>query len=311
MHHSSGSTDTLFHYTFDAMGTECSLSLYADDEAIAAASADAAMAEVSRIEYRYSRYREESVLSSINRAARSATPVTVDAETAALLDYAFRAFDTSGGLFDISSGCLQHAWSFDSGKLPAQQEIDRLLPAIGMHQMQWVSPKLSFSRSGIELDLGGIGKEYAVDRAADVLQQQGIRSAMIDLGGDLRILGPHADAEPWHIGIRHPRHPSAAMAVLPLACGALATSGDYERYMEVEGVRYCHILNPHTGWPVQGLSSVTVLAGQCMLAGTLSTIAMLMGHAGKQWLADIGVAHFWVDRDGAYGGTLSDQLEMI
>lgn len=301
----------LFQYTFDAMGTECSLALHADDAALAVIAADAAIAEVSRIEYRYSRYREDSVLSSINRAARSAIPVSVDQETAVLLDYAFVAFDKSDGLFDITCGCLQQAWSFDDCVLPAQQEIESLLVTVGMQHLQWLSPRLSFSRPGVQLDLGGVGKEYAVDRVADVLQQHGIRRAMIDLGGDLRILGPHADGAPWQIGIRNPREPDASIAHLSLSCGALATSGDYERYMDVDGVRYCHILNPHTGWPVQGLRSVTVLADQCMLAGTLSTIAMLMGHAGKQWLADTGVAHFWVDNEGICGGTLSDQLVMI
>lgn len=301
----------LFHYTFDAMGTECSLALHADDAALAAIAADAAIAEVSRIEYRYSRYREDSVLSSMNRSAQTATALSVDAETAALLDYAFAAFDKSGGLFDITCGRLQHAWSFGSGVLPAADEVKALLAAVGMQHLQWQSPSLSFSRPGMELDLGGMGKEYAVDRVADVLQQHGIRCAMIDLGGDLRILGSHAEDAAWQIGIRNPHCPTESIASLSLVCGAVATSGDYERYMDVDGVRYCHILNPLTGWPVQGLRSVTVLAGQCMLAGTISTIAMLMGDAGKQWLADTGIAHFWVDNEGVCGGTLSDQLVMI
>lgn len=268
-------------FYFDALGTECVLHLYADSADTAEAAAAAAMDEVYRIEARYSRYREDSVLSSINRAAASGTPVVADEETAALLDYAFAAYHISDGLFDITSGILRRAWDFNTNRPPEETDVAALLPAIGMDKLQWVSPRLRFLKPGIELDFGGIGKEYAADRVAAVCQANGIVAGLVDLGGDILVLGPHPDGTPWRIGIRNPRSPAEAIAVMELSAGALATSGDYERYIDFEGKRYCHILNPRTGWPVDGLSSVSVQAEQCLLAGSLATITMLKGENGK------------------------------
>jgi thiamine biosynthesis lipoprotein len=117
-------------------------------------------------------------------------------------------------------------------------------------------------------------------------------------------LGPQPDDQPWQIGLQDPKDPGKSTVEVPLSHGALATSGDYERYVAINGTRYSHSLNPHTGWPVVGLSSVTALAPQCMVAGSLTTIAMLKGRAGIPWLADIGLPHFWVDQNGRRGGSL-------
>lgn len=298
----------LYDFTFDALGSECTLRFYADASLVAETAADAVIAEVARIEARYSRYLEDSVLFGINRFAASGEPVTVDKETAALLDYAFTAHSLSGGLFDITSGILRRAWDFSSNRLPTSSALGALLPLIGMDKLSWSSPHLGFRVAGLELDLGGIGKEYAVDRAAAVGRQHGIGNGLIDLGGDIRVLGPHVDGTPWRIGIRDPRAPERCAAMLEVDAGAVATSGDYERYMETGGTRYCHILNPLTGWPAEGLRSVTVRAEQCMLAGTLATVAMLKGEAGKAWLAGLDVAHLWVDDSGQAGGNLAVRL---
>ncbi|MDD5301232.1 MAG: FAD:protein FMN transferase [Gallionella sp.] len=293
-----------YSYSFQAMGSDCQLTLYAEDERKADQAADLTMAEVWRIENKYSRYVDGNALSDINRAALAGGKVDVDDETAGLLNYAFAAFQLSAGLFDVSSGVLRRVWDFSSGNTPSQSAIEQILPFIGLGKATWTSPQLHFLHSGMELDFGGIGKEYAVDRGADICRSMGFQSGLLDLGGDIRVLGPHPDGSPWEIGIRHPRKPDVSLGNIRLASGAVATSGDYERYIEVAGKRYCHILNPLTGWPVAGLASVTIVAEQCLLAGTLSTIAMLKEEAGKKWLEDFGVQHCWVDGELRVGGNI-------
>jgi len=152
--------------------------------------------------------------------------------------------------------------------------------------------------AGMEIDFGGFGKEYAADRAAALLERDGAASGIVNLGGDLRVLGPRPDGSAWSIGIQHPRAPGSTIASIRLARGALATSGDYERFFEVDGKRYCHILNPATGWPVQGWQSISVVAPLCVAAGAMSTIALLHEDAAPAFLAGQQVAWLAVDRDG-------------
>ncbi len=293
----------LSSFQFSAMGTACVLHLYATEYAKADAIAQSAIAEVYRIEERYSRYSVNSFLSRINRVAERAGTIEVDEETAGLLDYAYACHKKSAGLFDITSGVLRKAWDFSSGRVPEQSAIDSLLPLVGLDKVWWKTPSLMFSTSGMELDFGGIGKEYAADRAAAICISLGIEFGLVDLGGDICIIGPHPNHEPWNIKIRHPRNLDSFMATINVERGAIASSGDYERFMEVDGKRYCHIINPLTGWPVRGLSSVSVLADQCLLAGSVSTIAMLQGLNGIQWLKDLGVQHVCMDEYGKLEGT--------
>lgn len=294
-----------FRYGFRAMGSPCALQLFAGSRAQADMAAALAAAEVERIEKTYSRYRPDSVLSMINRAAAAGESFTVDDETAALLDYAFACHAKSDGLFDITAGVLRRAWDFKSGRLPERGAVDGLLALIGMDKLVWQRPHLRFTVPGMELDLGGIGKEYAVDRAATLLAEHGIDSGLIDLGGDLFALGPLPDGTPWRIGLRDPHDGARLLGEVALTHGALATSGDYERCLEIGGRRYSHILNPRTGWPVRGLSSVTALAPQCMVAGSATTITMLKQEDGTRWLAGLGVPHWWVGDDGRQGGNLA------
>jgi thiamine biosynthesis lipoprotein len=295
----------LFTQRFKAMGGPCELRLYAADAASAARYAGAAEDEILRLERLYSRYREDSVTTLIKRSAGDGRGVEVDAETAALLDYAHTAWMQSGGLFDITSGVLRRAWDFKAQRLPAQAEIEALLPLIGWDRVAWRSPRIALPQAGMELDFGGYVKEYAADRAAQAARSAGARHGFVELAGDIALIGPHPDGAPWQVGVRHPRNPEQAMATIPLAAGAIASSGDYERYFEHEGVRYCHVLNPKTGWPVQGLAAVSVVAEQCLVAGTASTIAMLKGAAeGPAWLEGLGLRYLCMDARGKLGGTL-------
>jgi FAD:protein FMN transferase len=295
----------LFSFPFFAMGTECLLHLYAHNPSDADEMAEAAIAEVLRIEQRYSRFRPDSLLAAINRAAGEGGTLEVDEETAGLLDYAYACHRKSAGLFDISAGILYQVWDFSSESLPEQNRIEALLPWVGLEKILWNRPRLQFPVSGMKLDFGGIGKEYAADRVADLCLNNGIKHGLVDLGGDIRIVGPHPDGAPWRIGIRDPAQPENAMAVVAAISGAVASSGDYERYIEVAGKRYCHILDPASGWPVRGLSSVSVLAESCLVAGSITTIAMLKGRDAIPWLESLGVAHLWVDDAGRRGGNLS------
>lgn len=266
------------------------------------------MAEVFRIEGRYSRYREDSFLSHINRTAAAGGALDVDVETAGLLDYAYAAYRKSDGLFDITSGVLRRAWDFSSQRLPSAAEVERLLPQVGLDKLEWRRPRLGFPLAGMELDFGGLGKEYAADRAADICLAGGIQSGLVDLGGDVRMLGPHVDGTPWTVNVRDPREPDSALATVAIGRGAIASSGDYERYIEVDGRRYCHLLDPTTGWPASGLAAVSVLADQCLVAGTISTIAMLKGSGGAAWLRGTGLHHLWVDASGRCGGNIDAAL---
>jgi thiamine biosynthesis lipoprotein len=284
------------------MGSPCEVRL--EDCDGAEEIARAARAEVLRLETKFSRYRDDSLATRINRSAGDPDGVEVDEETARLLDYAHASWRESDGLFDISSGILRRAWSFGSGALPAQSAIDALLPLVGWEKVRWEAPRIVLPRAGMELDFGGYVKEYAADRVAEICRARGARHGLVDLGGDLAIIGPHPDGTPWRVGIRDPREPARALLTLPLGWGAVASSGDYERCMVVDGVRYGHILDPRSGWPVRGLAAASVVASHCLVAGTLTTIALLKGEAGAGWLDANGAHCLWVTDEGRVGGTL-------
>jgi thiamine biosynthesis lipoprotein len=294
-----------YRFAFKAMGSPCDIQLFADSQAKAKQVADAAIADVQRLEALYSRYRSDSFLSAINRVAATGGRITVDGETEGLLNYAATCYDQSAGLFDITSGILRRAWRFDLGNLPDQAHIHELLGSVGWHKLRWASPVLEFPTPGMEIDFGGVVKEYAVDRAAALCWEAGIRHGVVNLGGDIKVIGPRADGSPWRVGIRHPRQKEAVMQTILLREGALASSGDYERCITVDGVRYGHVLNPKTGWPVRHLAAVSVVGDFCVVAGSASTIAMLKEERGPAWLASLGLPHLWVDVQGEVGGMLA------
>jgi thiamine biosynthesis lipoprotein len=267
------------------------------------ACAQAAIADVRRLDAKYSRYRADSITAEINHAAAAGGAIDVDAETATLLDYAATCFEQSDGLFDITSGVLREAWSSDRKTLPELALLETLLARVGWSKVRWGRPRVAFGVAGMELDFGGVVKEYAADRAATLCTEGGFRHGLVDLGGDIKIIGPHPDGTPWAVGIQHPRSAEAVMATLDLFQGAIATSGDYERFVEIDGRRYSHILSPRTGMPVCGLAGVSVAAPECVVAGSATTIAMLMEDRGAQWLDEVGLPHVWMDQQLRVGGT--------
>ena len=280
------------------MAAENELQVHAEPD-VARAAAERAIAEVARIEAKYSRYRADSLLSRINAAA-GGEALPLDDETRMLLRYADACHRESGGLFDPTSGVLRQAWRFDLPALPDAASLSHALGLIGWGDVELTGKTVRLRRAGMELDFGGFGKEYAVDRAALTLAESGIASALVNLAGDITILGPQPGGSPWRVGIRHPRREGALLATLPVASGAIATSGDYERFIEVDGVRHCHILDPRTGRSARGFQSVTVHAPSCLVAGSATTIAMLKGRdEGLAWLRALGFAHFCVLEDGS------------
>jgi len=289
----------LHRYRFRAMGSPCTLHLHGSTRHDTDRLARDCVAEVRRLEAKYSRYADDSVTARINRSAGEPAGVVVDEETAGLLDYAATCFAQSEGLFDVTSGILRRVWDLKSGRVPAREEIEALLPRIGWQRLRWERPRIVLPVPGMELDFGGYVKEYAVDRVAELCRQRGAGHGLVDLGGDLAVVGPHPDGSPWRVGIRDPRRRDAALLRVDVFGGGVATSGDYERCMVVDGVRYGHVLDPRSGWPVEGLASVSVLASHCLIAGTASTVAMLKGRAdAARWLEALDLPHVRLDRDG-------------
>ncbi len=288
----------VLHVPFEAMACHCEIALAGlPDEASSRALAAQAIAEVRRIETKYSRYRADSIVSRINAAA-GGDPVACDDETLSLLDYANSMHQSSGGLFDITSGVLRRAWNFKQPRVPTEAELAPLRALIGWPEVQRDGALLRLPRAGMELDFGGFGKEYAADRAGALLATQGLRHGYVNLGGDFRVIGPKPDGSPWMMGIQHPRQRGALVATIPVSQGGLATSGDYERFFELDGRRYCHILDPRSGMPVTQWQTVSVLAPLARVAGHCSTVAMLLQAEGLRFLEASGMDYLAVDQQG-------------
>ena len=283
----------LFTHTFKVMGGPAELQLYlqTSDTAVFQLAEN----EARRLEKKYSRYLSNSVTSTINAYAGKPEGTDLDEETAALLNYADIAWQQSDGLFDITSGVLRKAWDFKSKQLPKQKQLTELLKNVGWDKLNWNPPHLTLP-DNMELDFGGIVKEYAADAMTAILRNAGVQHGLVDLAGDIGIVGPHPDGSPWKIGIRNPEKTQTAIATLDAFNGGIASSGNYERFMIVNDIRYCHILNPKTGWPVNGVAATSVHASTCMVAGTAATTAMLLGATkGRSWLEEGGFNHLLLE----------------
>jgi len=280
------------------MGSPCEVLVDSSREQPAQAVTSAVAACAWRIEQKFSRYRDDNIVARINRAAGQ--PVEVDEETARLLDFAELAWRISDGKFDITSGVLRRAWKFDGGdRAPDPEGVRALLPLVGWSKVKWHRPALTLL-PGMEIDFGGIGKEYAVDQALAAAAEITRDPVLVNFGGDLAATGRRRDGSAWRIGIEdaaatNQASPQAA-GLLELAAGALATSGDTYRFVKAHGERRPHVLDPRTGEPVRGApQSVTVAAATCTLAGMWCTLAMLEGRDAEALLMREGVRH-WVQR---------------
>jgi len=256
------------------MGTVVEIAVTAPPEQ-AEPAIDAAFSEMRRIENLMSPQLE---LSEVWKLSHSAGPVTVSEDTARVLSLGQQVARLSGGAFDMTLGALKRLWGVESDapRVPSAAEIGTALRDIGPDALQLEGLIVAKRNPALQVDLGGIAKGYALDRATAVLRQAGIRHASVNAGGDLRLLGDRGD-RPWRIGIQHPRRTGELLATLDLRDTAVVTSGDYERYFERDGIRYHHLFDPQTGLPARGCQSVTVVADEAMLADALATAAFVLG----------------------------------
>ena len=263
------------------MAGPCAVLVDTEDAALGARVGELVKAEALRIEAKFSRYRA-SVVTHINENA--GTAVEVDVETADLIDYSMLCYDLSEGRFDITSGALRRAWKFDgSAAVPTQSQVSEALRHVGWKRVSWQRPVLRLD-AGMEIDFGGIGKEYAVDRAVSLACAHTAAPLLVNFGGDLRVSGPRRGGEPWWVAIEDVDQAGAAAGLLELSTGALATSGDTHRYLLGPGVRHGHVLNPRTGWPItEAPRSVTVHADTCTEAGLLAKLALLRGAGAEEF----------------------------
>ena len=273
------------------MGSPCEVLAELDDQLEAERIVRLVADEAWRVEDKFSRYLSANIVDQINTA--NGKPVKVDAETARLLDFADTVFGISRGKFDITSGVLREAWTFDGGNgVPDQALIDAVLPRVGWQKVSWQPPTITLA-PGMQIDLGGIGKEYAVDRATGIVGQETPAPCLVNFGGDLAATRAPLRRPAWRVGIESLRDGQAAEKLIDLKAGALATSGDARRFVLRNGERHGHILDPDTGWPIRGAPrSVTVAAGTCTQAGMLATLAMLLGERAEPFLEEEGVKYW-------------------
>lgn len=281
---------------FHAMGGPCEVLVETNGESTARELAAQAAECASRIERKFSRYRDDNIVARINGACGA--PVEVDVETANLLDFADLVHRLSGGAFDITSGVLRRAWTFDGGaRVPTAAELERLLPLVGWTKATWKRPVLRLLPE-MQIDFGGIGKEYAVDQATQALARMSDAPALVNFGGDLAATRARGGGRAWRVGVEDISQAGQRRAarLIDLQSGAIATSGDTHRFVSAAGERLPHILDPRTGHPVRGAPrSVTVAAPTCTNAGMLTTLAMLRGPGAEEFLAAEGVRH-WIQR---------------
>lgn len=279
---------------FNAMGCACEVLMDTEDEDLGQRLLETAVHEAHRIEKKWSRYRGGNIIDQINNA--NGDDVWLDMETARLIGFADQGYRLSDGLFDITSGVLRRVWKFDGSEcIPDQEKIDALLPYVGWDKVVWDAETIKL-RPGMEIDLGGIGKEYAVDRTLTLLGQISDVSVMVNFGGDIAVNHARKNNEAWTVGIENVDHENQPVKMVALKQGAITTSGDSKRYVLINGSRYGHILNPRTGWPVeQTPRSVTVAAPSCSEAGFLSTLGILSGKEAEQVLTSAGAQH-WIYR---------------
>lgn len=282
------------------MGTAIRVELWADDKAAGEAAIVAVMAEMHRIDRQMSPYKPESELSRINREAAD-RPVPISQEMFDILSRSIEFSKLSGGAFDITFSSVGYLYDYRRHIKPTDKEIEQALPGIDYRHILLDAQKrtVKFARPGVRIDLGGIGKGYAVDNSIALLKKRGITQAIVTAGGDSRVLGDRG-GRPWMVGIRDPRRKDNMVAVIPLVNSAISTSGDYERYFEADGIRYHHILNPRTGRSATGVHSVSVIGPDAITTDGLTKPVFILGpEKGLRLIESIpGVDAVIIDADG-------------
>ena len=272
-----------FVVSFSAMASPCEVLVETSDKHHAIVLGQIAANEAWRIEDKYSRYLKNSVCSQLNQQAGQ--PCEIDRESYQLLAFADQCYQMSDGFFDITSGVLRRVWFFDgSDNIPAATQVNKILAHVGWHQVLLTETSFKM-QPDMEIDFGGLGKEYAVDRAIQLINDQTNCSVLINFGGDLAVNKARNNDKAWQVGVDHPGFSEKKSVLIALKHGAIATSGDAKRFLQKAGHRYSHILNVKTGWPIeQAPHSLTVAAPQCIQAGFLATLGLLQGKNAETFL---------------------------
>ncbi len=271
------------------MGTVFTVVAYGRDRDFLGEVVEQVFQEVDRLDAQMSNYKPESELSAINREA-ARHPVLVEPKLFRLIQDSVQYSRETDGAFDITVGPLMKHWGFfrGQGRLPSQAEITEVLKRIGYQHLKLdiAARTIRFDESGIELDLGGIAKGYAVDQAVEILRSNDIASALVSSGtSSIYALGAPPGERGWHVTVRDPFHAAKPADRLLLRNYSLSTSGCYEKFFEIAGKTYCHIMNPRTGWPVKNMLSTTVLAPTTTESDALSKLFVLGVEGSRQVLA--------------------------
>ncbi len=262
------------------MGSVFEFTLVEKDSATAHLHFQEVIREMDRIENLISEWRPHTQISEVNRNA-GIRPVKVDREVWELTRRALAYSEQSGGAFDISIAALDKVWRFDGSMtgMPSQEAIRKSVERVGYRHivLDSASSTIFLKKKGMKIGFGSIGKGYAADRGRALMQTLGVTGGIINASGDLSAWGEPRKGKSWKIGISHPFKSSKILKVLQIKEGSVATSGTYEKYAEIDGKRYSHIINPTTGYPSTGLTSVTVMGPTAEFANALSTSVMVMG----------------------------------
>jgi thiamine biosynthesis lipoprotein len=286
------------------MGTLVQITIPGPSSPESLTSVDKAFDEITRIEKLLSSHLDTSEISQLNKNAGGEL-IAVSAETIKLIQEGIRWGEMSQGIFDITIGPLIKLWDFEGGhkKVPDSDSLANAIALVNYKNIEIIENKVRLKLPGMALDMGGIAKGYAVDRAIETLQKSGVKGAIINAGGDLMAFGKRSAKSAWVIGLQHPRHSeeiSASFAAENSNGGtAVATSGDYQKFFIVDGQRYSHILDPQTGVPNRDVISATVTAPSVMQADILATIAFILGpDKGREFLKKLdGVEAMWINKE--------------
>ena len=261
----------------DLMGTRVSVELWADDEARGRALVSDVMREYHRVDDAMSTYKPASEISQVNAHAAE-SPMVIGAELFGLVRRSLELSVASRGAFDITYDSVGYLYDFRARQRPTAQQIEEHLGAVDYRHVVLDRERrtIFFKAAGVRINLGGIAKGYVVERAAAMLRARGVEHALLNAGGDTRVIGDRR-GQPWIVGIRHPRVADQVVTRLPLVDEAISTSGDYERYFEENGRRYHHIINPATGRPTEGILTVTVIGPDGTLTDGLDTAIFVLG----------------------------------
>lgn len=262
------------------MGSRFQITLVDKDSISAERNIDKAVAEITRIENLISEWRPETQISQVNQNA-GIKPIKVDREVFDLTKKGLYFSKLTDGAFDISIVAMDKIWKFDDSmdELPSEQAIKESVRNVGYRNiiLDSTNSTIFLRNPGMKIGFGSIGKGYAADKTRDLMKSMGVKAGIIDASGDISTWGTQPDGKPWAIGINNPFNDHKMAAILYFKENSVTTSGSYEKYVEIHGKRYSHIMNPKTGYPSTGLTSVTITGPNATMANGFSTSVMVLG----------------------------------